>query len=134
MEVESHCGELTAAAASGPAVAGGKQRAAAAAAARSRCGLLRVLAGRPFCPRLAGMLLERLPPPQSSGGKELAAEMEGLRALLERQAAVAARFGEGAATVAGVSKKGGGGGGRQTGNRRGGAACSGSAMLLEDLV
>lgn len=89
--------------------------------ARCRAGLMRSLGGRPFCPTLAGVVLQNvLAEEETKGG----VEVERLKALLRRQQA------------SGLS--GGGGGDAEEGRRSarvGGAkaAQSGSAMLLADL-
>lgn len=120
VELEAHCGELIAGAT------------AAATAARSRCGLLRALAGRPFSPRLAGMLLDSVT--STAGNKKLRAEVQALRDLLERQAAAAVSpVGVGAVGV-GAGKGNGGRGVCSGGAKRRGAVGSGSAMLLGDLA
>lgn len=90
------------------------------ATARCRAGLMRSLGGRPFCPTLAGILLQNMPPAQ--GAKGGVAEVERLKALLGRQQAGGNPAGSGS----------GGGGVRARG--RGGAPQSGSAMLLADMV
>eukprot|EP00752_Nemacystus_decipiens_P006657 g5985.t1 len=86
--------------------------------ARCRAGLMRSLAGRPFCPTLAGVLLQNMPVQETEGG----VEVERLKALLRRQQAK------------GVSGGGGVEEGRKS-TRVGGAkaAKSGSAMLLADM-
>lgn len=101
VELEAHCGELNAAAA------------AAATAARNRGGLLRALAGRPFFPRLAGMLLDSVT--SMARNMKVGAEVQALQDLLERRVTAARGLGCGGAM-------------------RRGAVGSGSAMLLEDLA
>lgn len=95
----------------------------AEATAKCRAGLMRSLAGRPFCPTLAGVLLQNMPAQEETKG---GVEVERLKALLRRQQA------------RGVSGGGGGGGGGEKVRRgpRVGAAKvvqSGSAMLLADM-
>lgn len=95
------------------------------ATARCRAGLMRSLGGRPFCPTLAGVLLQNMPPAQGAKGGA-AAEVERLKALLRRQQAGGNPSGTGsggAVSAGGVSARG-----------RGGAALSGSAMPLADLM
>ncbi|CAN0532813.1 unnamed protein product [Ectocarpus sp. 12 AP-2014] len=56
-------------------------------AARGLAGLMRSLSGRTFCSALAGVLLENMPEQQQQGGG-VVVEVEKLKALLRRQAAV----------------------------------------------
>lgn len=90
--------------------------------ARCRAGLMRSLGGRPFCPTLAGVLLQNMPAQEETKG---GVEAERLKALLRRQQA------------RGVSGGGGGGGAEECrrSTRVGGAKAvqSGCAMLLADM-
>lgn len=87
-------------------------------AARGVAGLMRSLSGRPFCSALAGVLLENMPEQQQQQGGGVVVEVEKLKALLRRQAAV----------PIGVVSAGG--------SRRGSRAKvvgAGSAMLFADM-
>lgn len=135
VELEAHGGEM--AAASAPTGTEGQHFAVSMAAARSQCGLLLALARRPFYPRLAAMLLERLPPPKSVETK-FSTELEKLSGLLGLRiaaaaAATAGRVGGSAAKFAVISANRGGRGGGEMERRRK-ALSSGTALLLEDLL
>eukprot|EP00903_Cladosiphon_okamuranus_P015361 g14187.t1 len=88
--------------------------------ARCRAGLMRSLGARPFCPTLAGVLLQNMPAQGTKGD----VEFERLKALLRRQRA------------RGVSR--GGGGGAEEGTRSarvvgGAAARSASDMRVQTM-
>lgn len=104
VELESH-GEAV-------VVAGGTQNVVRGATAQCRAGLMRSLGARPFCPTLAGALLENMPTKEDG-----CVEVECLKALLRRQQ----ERGEG-------SKRG-----RRVRGGKGKSEESGSAMLFADM-
>ena len=121
VEIESHAEVLSSSSSPG-ARGGGDGEEDKEATARCRAGLMRSLGGRPFCPTLAGILLQNMPPEEegAKAAKGGGGEVERLKALLRRQQA--------------GGRPGGGGGGGVRLRGRGGAAQSGSAMLLADMA
>lgn len=115
------------------------------ATAKCRAGLMRSLGGRPFCPTLAGVLLQNMPSSQGTNSNRAGGagtEVERLKALLRRQQQQQQQ-GVFAGLGAGVGGGGGGVDGEKAGTRGGGGssrsggakgAQRGSDMLLADMM
>ncbi|CAN0290347.1 unnamed protein product [Pylaiella littoralis] len=112
VELEYHGEVVPSAAGSESAGAQSAKEEAEAREATAKClaGLVRSLGGRPFCPTLAGVLLQNMPSQKTS---EAGVEVERLKALLRRQQTWGmCSGGRGGAGEKGGRRDGAGGGGR----------------------